>query len=222
VGPFQLSDEAGTPLIRATQKRRVANRVHLNTCHREEPRPRPRATLADADELLPRSSDLTGTKTGETPCSRPWRGHKWSRMNIELGVNCLKPDKRFPPEPSDKTRSERNVDGIERVTDRHEEVEPNLCPRRNEHRSPAASSSDELGTKVCRRGPVDRRNGLRTPEYHSWPIGVTKGCKAARRLRDDDEIARRQATLDNREPRTSSSGSALAQIPTAIPKEGAT
>jgi hypothetical protein len=148
-------------------------------------------------------------------------------VHDELGSNSFEPDERVPPESSDKARGTRDVKVEERVTNRHKEVEPDLRARSDEDCAAPASSAHEIGTESGCRDLVDRSEGLRTPEHDSRPIRIAKGRKAARRLGGDDELARSQATLDYREaltigPLAGSRASAQSQIPTAIPKEGAT
>jgi hypothetical protein len=111
-------------------------------------------------------------------------------VHDELGVNSFHPDERLSPELSDEASRTRDIVGIERITNGHEEVEPNLCTGGDEDRSPTASSPDELGTDGGCRDLVDRGERLRTPKYHGGPIRIAKGRKAALRLRGDDEIAR--------------------------------
>jgi hypothetical protein len=222
VRPFQVADESTTPLFGAAEKRRVANRIQIGTGHREEPRTGARATLADADEFLPISDDLAWTKPRETPQSRPRRAHERSGVGDEIAVGSLEFAECLPPQPPNETGSARDVEVEERVIDRHEDVEPDLGPGGNEDRSPTTSSSHEFGTEGDCRGTVDRSEGLCAPEHDGWTIRIAKGRHATRGFWRDDELARIQATLDDREPLTSNGGSARAQIPTAIPNEGAT
>jgi hypothetical protein len=110
-------------------------------------------------------------------------------VHHEVSASALEFDERLPPESSDEASGARDVEGVERVTNRHEEVEPHLCPWSDEDGAATASSPHQLGTEGGCRGLVDRSEGLRAPEHHGGPIRITKGRKAARRLRDDDELA---------------------------------
>jgi hypothetical protein len=111
-------------------------------------------------------------------------------VHDELGTNSFEPEERPSPELSDEAGSARNIVGIERITNGHEKVEPDLCPGCNEDRSPTASPPDDLDTEGGCGRLVDRSEWLRAPKHHGRPIRIAKGRKAALRLRGDDEFAR--------------------------------
>jgi hypothetical protein len=111
---------------------------------------------------------------------------------------------------------------VERVADWHEQVEPDLGMWSHKDRSATASTSDEFGT-VCRsRRLVDRGKLLRAAEHNRGAIRITENSKPTRRFGSDHEVGGRRPPLDDRETRSDISNSCWAQIPTAIPKAGAT
>jgi hypothetical protein len=110
-------------------------------------------------------------------------------VHDELGVKSFKLEERLAPEFTDEAGSARYVVGVERVTDWHKQVEPNLRARSDEDSPATASSPHEIGTEGSGSGLVDRSEGLRAAEHDGWPIRVAKSREATRRIRGDDELA---------------------------------
>lgn len=143
-------------------------------------------------------------------------------MDREVDAGSRTLDERVHPQRPDEAGGARDVELVQRVTNRHEEVEPHLRTGCDEHGSPTASSPDDIRSITRDCVLVDGDERLRAPEHDSGVIRITEGGKPPGRLRSHDQLGGCRSTFEDRKATTCRWTCRSTQIPTAIPNEGAT
>ena len=168
------------------EERRQLLLLRTDERHREEPHAGAVAPLGDSGHFAAVAGHLAGSDAREADTARPRRRREPPLVDREPRPVTRGPAEGLPPERADPRRCPHDVRFEQRVRRGHEEIQPDLRARRDNHRATATAAADEIEVLTGATFPSKSASGWALPSTTAAAVGRVRQASRAPRGSGDE------------------------------------